>query len=236
MSNAFQFKQFTVVQNHSGFKVGTDGCLLGAWADVSSAKHILDIGTGSGLIALMLAQRNTNASIIAIEINAESAAQASENFANSSFSNRLTLINQSLQLFEKENSTLFDHVVCNPPFFANSTKNANDQQSLARHDDSLRFQELFQISFLMMSEKGSLSIIIPFDRKNEVILMAKENGFYAKRILDIKPNPQKEENRTLLTFELAPRLVEIEHWNLYSETNVYSSEAKNLLAPFYLKL
>lgn len=236
MSNAFQFKQFTVVQNHSGFKVGTDGCLLGAWADVSSAKHILDIGTGSGLIALMLAQRNTNANITAIEINEESAAQASENFANSSFSNRLTLINQSLQLFEKENSTLFDHLVCNPPFFSNSTKNANDQQSLARHDDSLRFQELFQNSFLMMSEKGSLSIIIPFDRKNEAILIAKENGFYVKRILDIKPNPFKEENRTLLTFELAPRLVETEQWNLYSETNVYSKEAKNLLAPFYLKL
>jgi tRNA1Val (adenine37-N6)-methyltransferase len=236
MSNAFQFKQFTVVQNHSGFKVGTDGCLLGAWADVSSAKHILDIGTGSGLIALMLAQRNTNASITAIEINAESAAQACENFANNSFSNRLTLINQSLQLFEKENSTLFDHVVCNPPFFSNSTKNANDQQSLARHDDSLRFQEFFQFSFLMMSENGSLSIIIPFDRKNEAILIAKENGFYVKRILDIKPNPFKEENRTLLTFELAPRPIEIEQWNLYSETNVYSSEAKNLLAPFYLKL
>lgn len=236
MSNAFQFKQFTVVQNHSGFKVGTDGCLLGAWADVSKAKHILDIGTGSGVIALMLAQRNSEARITAIEINEESAAQACENFANSPFSSRLTVENKSLQLFIKQCDTRFDHIVCNPPFFSKSTLNQNQSQSLARHDVALNMSDLFKITEALLSENGAFSIVVPTERKEEIIAIAKTNDLFLTHLVSISPLPKREPNRFLMNFETTNQTAKLEHWNLYSETNVYSHQAADLLAPFYLKL
>lgn len=236
MTNAFHFKQFTVEQNHSGFKVGTDGCLLGAWAKVEEAEHILDIGTGSGVIALMLAQRNANAKISAIELNSESAAQAEMNFKNSKFSDRITLTNIDLKSFAEKHHKSFDHIVCNPPFFSQSTPKAIESQNQARHDQSLPLDLLFESSKNITKENGRLSLIFPSDRDKELIKTAEKHGWFAVQTEYIKPLPTKNHNRLLACFSKQKEETTTLTWNLYQIHNSYSNRAKELFTPFYLTL
>ena len=138
----FQFKRFVIEQDLCAMKVGTDGVLLGAWAD--GGKRILDIGAGTGLIALMMAQRFTDALITGVELDGDACRQAMENVANSPFSDRVGLLNESIQCFaaKTEYQHTFDAIVCNPPFFENSLRNRDEKETLARHNDLLPWTDL----------------------------------------------------------------------------------------------
>src|SRR5688572_22601587 len=157
----FHFKQFSVRHDRSGMKVGTDGVLLGAWVEVKNAKRLLDIGTGTGVIALMLAQRTQpNVTIDAIEIDRDAIEDASENFSSSPWSNRFTLHRGRVQEFST--SKKFDIIVSNPPYFIDSYKPPNDQRIIARHAESLSFEDLLRVSEKLLEENGTLNVVLPY--------------------------------------------------------------------------
>jgi tRNA1Val (adenine37-N6)-methyltransferase len=233
-NNYFSFKQFTIWQDKSAFKVGTDGVLLGACADVDNAQSILDIGTGTALIAIMIAQR-CNAEITAIEPDGESFSQACENVKRCSWHNRLKVLHSNLQNFAP-GQVKFDLIVTNPPFFSDSLKNPDPRKSAARHNDSLTTEELLDSSIKLLNDNGRLQLIMPYVEGNVFIADAHKYGLYCNSILKIKPLPTSEIRRLILTFSrLQKKPVEkfltIEHGKRHEFTEEYI----NLTKYFYLK-
>ena len=237
MANSyFQFKQFKVNQDKSAMKVGTDGVLLGAWADCNGARKILDIGTGTGLIALMMAQRNPDAEIIAIDIDEGACEQARENFMASPWADRLTVVHSSLQDFVKSNTEEFEHVISNPPYFQNSLRSGEKSRDLARHTDSLSFEELFYCSNSLSTASASLSIIIPYVAESDVMTIKKNSSYNLFRRLHVQGDINKQVVRSLLEFR-KEIVANYEEELLYIEKgkrHAYSEEYKALTRDFYL--
>lgn len=187
-------------------KVGTDGVLLGAWAE--GGKHILDIGSGTGLIALMMAQRFPEATVVGIDIDSAACIQASENVESSPFSCRVGICHTSLQDYASSASELdedgvgrqFDSIVCNPPFFMNSLRNPDPQRALARHADSLPFSDLFQGVKRLLSVDGVFSAVIPSEYLEQFCANAYLSGLYLSRHYDVKTTPRKPVRRNLVAF------------------------------------
>jgi tRNA1Val (adenine37-N6)-methyltransferase len=235
MANSFfRFKQFTINQDKCAFKVGTDGVLLGACANVTGMKRILDIGTGTGLIALMLAQR-CDAEIIAIEPDNDSFVQASENVRLSKWSGRIRIENCTLQNFYPDN-TSFDLIVSNPPYFIDSLKNPDPAKSNTRHNDSLTHSDILTGARRLLAEDGLLQLIMPYDEGNIFIAEALEHGFYCNSILKIRPMPSSEIRRLILGFtgkrtKPAERFFTIE----IGKRHEFTEEYINLTKDFYLR-
>ena len=233
-NNYFQFKKFKIVQDGCAMKVGTDGCLLGGWFDCSQSRNILDVGSGSGLIAIMAAQR-CNATVTGVEIDSDAAIQAIENVNNSPWSDRIRIINEDLLSYTT--AERFDTIVSNPPYFVNSLKCDNDARTTARHSDTLSNNEFFRKCKELLTEEGKISIIIPSDISTDWQEVAKSNGFHTSRITHIKTTPDKMAKRVLIEFSTC-KLQEMfeETLILEKKRGVYSDEAQNILKDFYLKL
>lgn len=232
----FQFKHFTIHQENAAMKVGTDGVLLGAWVNIENASRILDIGTGTGLIALMLAQRS-QATIDAIDIEADAVFDAKLNFKNSSWNDRLNAQQIALQEFAQINSSKYDCIVCNPPFFTNGVKSEKNKRKIARHNDSLSFKALAKATSLLMNKKGSFNVIIPAEAEQEFRYAANNYRLFASKIVRVKPKPSKPVKRVLIEFKFEYILEEEEELTLETETHhEYTNEAIKLLKEFYLKL
>jgi len=195
----FRFKQFTVRQEKSAMKVGTDGILLGAWTRIQDCKKILDVGTGTGLIALMLAQRS-EAEITAIEIERNAATEAEQNVKNSPWEDRINVQNISFQEYAASNQSRFDLIVSNPPFFNHSLKAKNRQRRLARHSDSLPLPELVYCSEKLLKKDGRLAVILPVETASELIKLAGSNQLYLHQLTKVYPNREKPVNRFLMEF------------------------------------
>lgn len=228
----FQFKQFTIEQDRTPMKVGTDGVLLGAWADVAKAGKILDIGTGTGLIALMVAQRNLQASIEALEIESNACRQARENIAASPWATRIKVIQTALQDYYPEN--LYDSIVCNPPFFHDSTKAPDNGRSLARHNDTLPHHELIRNAARLLSPTGNFCVILPVAEALAMIAEASQYHLYPEYITHILPNPGKPPKRYLIKFvpEAAKRFEN--ELIIEFDRHIYSPEYIRLTKDFYL--
>ena len=226
----FRFKQFTIFQDRCAMKVGTDGVLLGAWTNCDGTAQILDIGTGTGLVALMLAQRS-NALITAIEIDKEAATQASENAANSPWRNRIFVKNCSLQEFAPE--TKFDLIVSNPPYFCNSLKTPLENRNLARHADSLPLADLLQHSRRLLSENGRLCVILPVDAANFCIEKAVQNGLFCTRSTKIKPLPDSIAKRILLEFSQTEKECVEDFLIIEKSRHQYSEAFKKMTEKYY---
>jgi tRNA1Val (adenine37-N6)-methyltransferase len=201
MSNSFfSFRQFSISQDRCAMKVGTDGVLLGAWAP--GGQRILDVGTGTSLIALMMAQRFPTSHVVGIDIDEESCSQAIENVNNSSFSDRVDVVKSSLQQFFVEEP--FDAIVSNPPYFVNSLKNPDARRTLARHTDSLSFEDLFRGVDRLLSEYGVFSVIIPTDALEQILINACRFDFYLSHRVAVKTVERKSPKRYLLSFRRQP--------------------------------
>ena len=236
MSNSyFKFKQFTIEQNDCAMKVGTDGCLLGSWFDCRESKHILDIGCGTGLIAIMAAQRS-NAAITGVEIDSKAAMQARINADNSPWGERVEIINSDL--LEYDSDTQFDTIVSNPPYFVNSLKCDDTSRTLARHSDSLDCNDFFRKCIGLLADGGRISIVIPCDIMNEWKAAAMEQNLYPTRMTFIKTTPKKAPKRVLLEFSSNACNAETIEDTLILEVEpgVYSDDAQRMLGDFYLKL
>ena len=235
--SGFQFKQFSVYQDRCAMKVGTDGVLLGAWVNVDNAKNTLDIGTGTGLIALMIAQRSVSSLITAIEIDSEAACQATENVLNSPWKDRIEVIN--IDLLDFNCSKRYDVIVSNPPYFSQSLQSPDKQRTLARHNDHLTYSALIQKVATLLSENGRFSVIIPYDHKDEFIQLASQSRLYLQRIVAVKTTPTSVFRRVLLEFSFVESIVEqlkVEELLIERERHQYSTEYINLTKDFYLKM
>lgn len=196
MGKTFQFKKFTVAQDRCGMKVGTDGVLLGAWA--RGGKQILDIGTGTGLVALMMAQRFTEACIDAVEIDKDAAEQATENVSASPFAGRIKVIGKALQDFQPNAS--YDSIVTNPPFFSNSLLAPDSSRSMARHTVTLSFSDILLFAVNHLADDGEISAIIPTDCMEAFSQEAFTRGMFLTRQYMIKTVERKPAKRCLIAF------------------------------------
>jgi tRNA1Val (adenine37-N6)-methyltransferase len=231
----FQFKQFAIEDNRCAHKVGTDGTLLGAWAKVEKAKNILDVGTGSGLIALMLAQRSdATAHIDAIDIVATDCSQASDNVKHSPWSRKVSVHHTSLQEFDP--SKKFDCIITNPPFFNNSFKPPVQSRITPRHTDTLPFEELVYHSKGLLTHDGRLNVILPYTEGLKFIGLANSNDFHLTRQWSFRTRQEKAIARLLLEFSNTPTPLEKGEILLYEKDDDWSESYRILTKDFYLKL
>ena len=231
-SDCFRFKQFEVCHAGCAMKVGTDGVLLGAWA--SCQQRILDVGTGSGLIALMLAQRFDNAQVDAIDMDADAVGQATENFARSPWSDRLSCRQIAVQDLAKED-VRYDAIVSNPPYFVDSLKNPNLQRQTARHTDTLSYEELLASCEHLLTADGVLSLILPAESEQVVLDTAKSVGLYPTRLVHVYSKPGKPVKRILLELQKRnDQPCEESHFYIESATSPRSDEYTALTKDFYL--
>ncbi len=233
----FQFKQFTIQQDKTAMKVGTDGVLLGAWANLDFyPSSILDIGAGTGLIALMMAQRSNAETIDAIELNDAAYEQTVENFENSDWADRLFCYHASLQEFTDEIEDKYDFIISNPPFYTSTYKELSEERAMARHSESLTYSDLLESTSKLLSEKGNCAFIIPFEEAENFIKIAEENKLYPNRITSVKGAINTAVKRSLLQFSFAKTETILRELTLELSRHNYTEEYKNLVQDFYLKL
>jgi tRNA1Val (adenine37-N6)-methyltransferase len=232
-NNYFKFKQFTINQERAAFKVGTDGVLLGASAEVEGIKKILDIGCGTGLIAIMLAQR-CDAAIVALEPDFESFSQASENISNCKWRDRIKIEDCDIQNYT--DNERFDLIVTNPPFFTDSLKNPDPRKSSTRHTDSLSSAALLSGVERLLKDTGIFQVIMPYVEGSILIAEAQKYGLYCNSILKIKPLPASEIRRLILTFSRKRKLPTEKFLTIErGRRHEFTEEYINLTKEFYLK-
>lgn len=236
MANSyFSFKQFTVHQELAAMKVGTDGALLGAWAHVPANCRALDVGTGTGLIALMLAQRGA-ASVDAVEIDANATEQARRNFAASPWSERLTAIHAPFAAFaEQAQAERYDLIVSNPPYFQHSLQPSDAQRAQARHADALPPHQLLQCALPLLKPNGALCVILPTAIATPFAEQAATLGLYRSRELLVRSKPTASPFRTLMQLERQTHGCNRTKLAIHTPSGDYSPEFKGLLREFYLR-
>jgi tRNA1Val (adenine37-N6)-methyltransferase len=234
----FQFKQFTILQDRCAMKVGTDGVLLGAWTPVNHNPYsVLDIGAGTGLIALMLAQRSNAQQIDALEIDENAYEQATDNFENSPWNDRLFCFHAGLDEFVDEPEDEYDLIVSNPPFYTENYKTNNEQRDLARFADALPFEELIEAAALLLSENGIFAVILPYKEETNFLALAKENELFPIKITRIKGTPTTETKRSLLAFGRNEIInFPVDELIIETDRHQYTPEYIELTKAFYLKM
>jgi tRNA1Val (adenine37-N6)-methyltransferase len=234
----FQFKQFSVQQDRTAMKIGTDGVLLGAWTPIKNNTYsILDIGTGTGIIALMLAQRSTAEQIDAVEIDEDAYEQATDNFENSPWSDRLFCFHAGLDEFVEEPEDEYDLIISNPPFYSEDYKSSNEQRDLARFQDAMPFEDLIEAAALLLSENGIFSVIIPFKEESKSLALAKDYELFPLKITRVKGTPTSEVKRSLLAFshnEISN--FPIDELIIETVRHIYTNEYIELTKDFYVKM
>ncbi len=236
VSDHFQFKSFTIQQHRCAMKVGTDAILLGAWATAANRAAILDVGTGTGVVALMLAQRFPNAVVEAVEIDKPASCQAAENFAASPWNDRLSVTHAAVQEFPF--ARRFGLIVCNPPYFHDSLKPDNHARRTARHDGSLSSGELAGAANRLLAQDGRLSVILPADHRDAFVIEAGSQGLYCVRQRLVHPTPKHPPKRILLEFSTDSSSPVVEERSMIIELtrHQYSREYIDLAKSFLLRM
>lgn len=234
----FQFKQFSVNQDQTAMKIGTDGVLLGAWTPIdNNPKSVLDIGTGTGIIALMLAQRCDAEQIDALEIDENAYEQAVENFECSPWGDRLFCFHAGLDEFIDDPEDEYDLIVSNPPFFSEDYRSANEQRDLARFQEAMPFEELVEAADLLLSENGIFSVIIPFNEEDRFIELCAEVELFPIKVTRVKGTQNTKIVRSLLAFkryELS--VLTADELVIEISRHEYTAEYIALTKDFYLKM
>ena len=232
-NNWFEFKQFRIVQERSAMKVGTDGVLLGVCIPNGIYTHILDVGTGTGLVALMMAQRFATASIDAIEIDKEAAGEAAFNFSESPWENRLNVIHADARKFTV--SKKYNLIVSNPPYFIQSLKNQCRRKSTARHAETLAIDDLFKLAANLLEPNGYFVVILPYDLLQPALSKAKQEYLNTHKIISIKPRADKNHKRVIIILSFLSAET-IQHEELTIESSIrhhYTDQFKSLTNQFY---
>jgi tRNA1Val (adenine37-N6)-methyltransferase len=233
--NSFQFRQFTVHQDRCAMKVGTDGTLLGAWASLGVPDgRILDIGTGTGLIALMMAQRFPKSHVTAIDIDTEAVGQARENVVSSPFSERIRVEQADVRSFQSDG--LYDAIVSNPPYFSHALECPDSQRTMARHTTSLSYESLMSSAYHLLSEEGRFSVIIPDDFNQDFVAEAYLQGFFQTRLCMVRTTLLKRPRRYLIEFRKHPvKQVDMYEGIIELSPSVRSQWYQSLTQDFYIK-
>lgn len=225
----FQFKNFSINQSKNVFRVGTDGVLLGTLSKIENVQKILEIGTGTGLISLMLAQRNQSAKILALDISEEARNLSEENFRNAPFHERLHVKLQDFKTFKTEER--FDLIISNPPYFK---ENSSEKDILARQQTELSFENLIQKSAEFLSKKGHISVIIPFESGEHLEEIALKNGLFLWRKVKIFGIKNATPKRLILEFGFDQKEISEEEFTIEKSPRVYSDEYLELTEDFHL--
>lgn len=230
----FRFRQFEISQDRCAMKVGTDGVLLGAWA--LGGNHILDIGSGTGLISLMMAQRFPQAQVVGIDMDGDACLQAQENVMNSPFADRVKIENCRLQDYVCQDEVQhFDAIVSNPPFFVDSLKNPDSKRAMARHADTLPFRELWKGVARLLDEDGVFSVVLPVMVMENFIADGCISGFYLVKQCLVKTVERKAPKRCLLTFSRHRKMdLEKDEEVMMNGSGKRSTWYKKLTETFYL--
>ncbi|PHS10597.1 MAG: tRNA (adenine-N(6)-)-methyltransferase [Kordia sp.] len=237
MNKPFQFKEFSVNQDRCAMKIGTDGVLLGAW---TSVKHnpfsVLDIGAGTGILSLILAQRSHAETIEAIEIDDAAFEQAASNFEDSPWGDRLFCYHAGFNEFVEEIDDKYDLIISNPPFYSENYKTDNPQRDLARFTDALPFEHLLYGTAKLLDDNGKASFIIPFSEEVNFILLAEKTGLYPNRITRVKGTNTSEIKRSLLEFSFTKTIINTSELTIETSRHQYTEDYINLTKDFYLKM
>jgi tRNA1Val (adenine37-N6)-methyltransferase len=233
----FQFKQFSIQQDKCTMKVGTDGVLLGAWVAVENAQRILDIGTGTGLIAIMLGQRQPEAHIDGVEIDDLAFAQAQDNMRNAPWSNRLQAIHRSIQDYVEDTPAGYDLIVSNPPFFSGGTFSFNQDRNSVRHTVKLPHGDMLRAVQKLLNKPGKFCVILPFVEGLRFQELAASFHFYCTRTTEVLPKANKPVERLLMQFELENRRPQRDRLIIQGEEmNEWTEAYQSLTREFYLKM
>lgn len=237
MSKPFRFKQFSVAQEQCAMKIGTDAVLLGAWTDLDSQPNsILDIGAGTGILALMMAQRSTAELIDAFEIDAAAYEQCVGNFEASDWGDRLFCYHASLDEFTEEIEDQYDLIISNPPFYTDSYKTENKVRNQARFEDAMPFNELLESVSKLLSHAGRFNVIIPFSEEISFIELAAKEDLYPSQILHLRGHKSSPIKRSLICFTFKKQTVETQELVIEIARHQYTKEYTALTKDFYLKL
>lgn len=238
MSVPFQFKQFSIQQDQCAMKIGTDGVVLGTWVSPEyEPRNVLDVGTGTGVISLILAQRFGTSEIEAIEIDEKAYEQAVSNFENSPWGDRLYAYHASFQeFFQEVTEEKYDLIISNPPFFLPTHKSKDSARNQARFEDALPFKHLFYGASKLLDEEGIFAVIVPYDQEATVLLIAKEMYLLPSKITRVKGNKSVPIKRSLIQFQFTVDRLEENELVLEKERHVYTEEYTKLVKDFYLKL
>lgn len=236
----FQFKQFTVNQDRCAMKIGTDGVLLGAWAKIDNQPfNILDIGSGTGVISLMLAQRSEAPTVDALEIDPDAHEQSVENFENSPWGDRLFCYHAEFtefvaEMYEEEET--YDVIVSNPPFYTEEVSSGDTKRDQARMTSSLPFEDLIEGTSLILSEKGIFNLIVPYKEETTVINLANQFDLYPFEITRVKGSPNADIKRSLIAFSFEKKDINFSELVIETERHQYTDAYRNLAKDFYLKM
>ncbi len=236
LAKPFQFKSFVIDQDRCAMKVGTDGVLLGAWAPVERAARILDIGTGTGLIAIMLAQRTKDSAVDAVEIDEAACGQARENMERTSWSERLRAFPLSIQDYAKTKATRYDLIVSNPPFFSGGTFSGSQDRNAVRHTVKLPHGDLLGAVRSLLAPDGRFCVVLPFMEGLRFRELANHYHLYCTRMTEVVPREGKPVARLLLQFEPSLRPVVKDRLAIADENGRWTEAYKELTEPFYLKI
>ncbi|MFT5103099.1 MAG: tRNA1Val (adenine37-N6)-methyltransferase [Candidatus Latescibacterota bacterium] len=237
MSKPFKFKQFTVEQDRCAMKIGTDGVLLGAWVSIeANPETILDIGAGTGVMALQLAQRSTAETIDAVEIDDDAFEQCLANFETSPWADRLFCYHASIQEFASEIEDTYQLIVSNPPFYSEDFKSHNEARDRARFTDALPFQHLIVCAAHLLDKDGIFAVIIPKKEEQTVVNLAEADGLFPQRICRVKGTHISEEKRSMIEFGRVQQAPIIEALTIENARHDYTEAYKNLVRDFYLKM
>jgi len=233
----FNFKQFHVNQDRCAMKIGTDGVLLGAWTPlINNPYNVLDIGAGTGILSLMLAQRSNAEQIDAIEIDEDAYEQCVENFEASPWGDKLFCFHAGLDEFVDEPEDEYDLIISNPPFYTDDYKSDNTSRDLARFEDALPFEELIEAAALLLSDNGIFSVIIPFKEEKRFVSLCKELDLFPLKITRVKGTPTSEIKRSLLAFCRIEQTPLIDELVIEISRHNYTPEYIELTKDFYLKM
>ena len=232
--STFQFKEFTIIQEKSAMKVGTDSILLGSWVQLNDEQSILDIGSGTGILALLLAQRSEATLIDAVEIEENAHEEAVTNFENSPWSDRLFCYHSSIQDFAKEIDETYDLIIANPPFFEPNKREPISAKSTARQTHTLDFYALLEATKLLLNKNGSCAFIVPFERETSFIELAQNTGLFVQRITRVKDTQKAVFKRSMMQFRFEKTKVYTSELVLKNTDKTYSAEFKEFTKGFYL--
>ncbi len=233
----FTFKQFSVNQDRCAMKIGTDGVLLGAWTPlINNPYNVLDIGAGTGILSLMLAQRSNAEQIDAIEIDEDAYEQCVENFEASPWGDKLFCFHAGLDEFVDEPEDEYDLIISNPPFYTDDYKSDNTSRDLARFEDALPFEELIEAAALLLSDNGIFSVIIPYKEEERFVSLCKELDLFPLKITRVKGTPTSEIKRCLLAFCRMEQTPLIDELVIEISRHNYTPEYIELTKEFYLKM
>ncbi len=230
----FRCQQFSVQQNHAAMKICTDSLLFAAMADLNEAKQVLDIGTGNGILALIMAQLGAT-NITGVEINPEACREAAENFYNSPWATRLQSVNQSIQDFAQTNPRRYDFIISNPPFFEQHYKTTASAKRLARHSDGLPHAELIANAAQLLSADGRFYVLLPTQAIVKFIDLAKLAGLYVFKQIELQAHTHKPAKVAALSFSRQQTTYQCEVFTVYSKPGEYSQAYCDCLRPFLLR-